>query len=118
MALALIPSAYEALFRPLLFRLPPEQAQHLADQTLRAWPLWRGLTALGSTEWPELAASVGGLEFANPIGLAAGYDKNCRLTPGLSSLGFGYVTCGTVTLEARPGNPGVRLLRDSPELTH
>lgn len=49
---------------------------------------------------------------ANPVGLAAGYDKNCRLTPGLSSLGFGYVTCGTVTLDARSGNPGVRLLRD------
>ena len=113
MALALIPSAYESLLRPLLFRLPPEQAQHLADQTLRAWPLWRGLSALSTVDRPELATTIGGVEIANPIGLAAGYDKNCQLTPGLSSLGFGYVTCGTVTLDARPGNPGVRLLRDS-----
>lgn len=112
MALALIPSAYESLLRPLLFRLPPEQAQHLADQTLRAWPLWQTLSAFSAIERPELATSIGGLELANPIGLAAGYDKNCQLTPGLSSLGFGYVTCGTVTLDARPGNPGVRLLRD------
>ena len=112
MALALIPSAYESLLRPLLFRLPPEQAQHLADQTLRAWPLWRGLSAFNSVYRPEIATSAGGLEISNPIGLAAGYDKNCQFTPGLSSLGFGYVTCGTVTLDARPGNPGVRLLRD------
>ena len=113
MALALIPSAYESLLRPLLFRLPPEKAQHLADQTLRAWPLWRGLSAFSAVDPPELATTVGGMEIANPIGLAAGYDKNCQLTPGLSSLGFGYVTCGTVTMDARPGNPGVRLLRDS-----
>ncbi len=112
MALALIPSAYESLFRPLLFKLPPEQAQHLADQTLRAWPLWRGLSTFSAVDRPELATSVGGLEIANPVGLAAGYDKNCKLTPGLSSLGFGYVTCGTVTMDPRPGNPGVRLLRD------
>ena len=112
MALALIPSAYESLLRPLLFRLPPEQAQHLADQTLRAWPLWRGVSTFANVDRPELATTVGGMEIANPIGLAAGYDKNCQLTPGLSSLGFGYVTCGTVTLDARPGNPGVRLLRD------
>ena len=113
MALALIPSAYESLLRPLLFRLPPEQAQHLADQTLRAWPLWRGLSAFTNGVRPELATTVGGMHLANPIGLAAGYDKNCKLTPGLSSLGFGYVTCGTVTLDARPGNPGIRLLRDT-----
>ncbi len=112
MALALIPSAYEALVRPLLFSLPPEQAQHLADQTLRAWPLWRGFSAFTTGDRPELATTIGGMEIANPVGLAAGYDKNCQLTPGLSSLGFGYVTCGTVTLDARPGNPGVRLLRD------
>ena len=112
MALALIPSAYESLFRPLLFRLPPEQAQRLADQTLRAWPLWRALSAFSSQDTPTINTSAGGLDLANPVGLAAGYDKVCQLTPGLSSLGFGYVTCGTVTLDARPGNPGVRLLRD------
>ena len=112
MALALIPSAYESIFRPLLFRLPPERAQHLADQALRIWPLWRALSAFNANDAPELRTSAGGLDLVNPVGLAAGYDKVCQLTPGLSSLGFGYVTCGTVTLDARPGNPGIRLLRD------
>ena len=112
MALALIPSAYETLLRPLLFKLPPERAQHLADQTLKAWPLWRGISAVSSVGAPEVATSAGGLDMVNPVGLAAGYDKDCQLTPGLSSLGFGYVTCGTVTRDPRPGNPGVRLLRE------
>ena len=112
MALALIPSAYESLLRPLLFKLPPERAQRLADQTLKAWPLWRGISAVNLVDAPEVATSAGGLDMVNPVGLAAGYDKVCQLTPGLSSLGFGYVTCGTVTRDARPGNPGVRLLRD------
>ena len=112
MALALIPSAYESLLRPLLFKLPPERAQRLADQTLKAWPLWRGISAVNLVDAPEVATSAGGLDMVNPVGLAAGYDKVCQLTPGLSSLGFGYVTCGTVTRDARSGNPGVRLLRD------
>ena len=49
---------------------------------------------------------------ANPVGLAAGYDKTCSLLPALSALGFGYVTCGTVTLHPRRGNLGTRLVRD------
>ena len=116
MALALIPPAYEALFRPLLFKLPPERAQYLADKTLQLWPLWRAVSRINAVDTPEIGTSVGGLDMANPIGLAAGYDKVCQLTPGLSSLGFGYVTCGTVTLDARPGNPGVRLLRETEKL--
>ena len=112
MALALMPSAYESILRPLLFKLPPERAQHLADQALKVWPLWQGLSAFRSGDGPELATAVGGMSLTNPVGLAAGYDKNCQLTPGLASLGFGYVTCGTVTLDARPGNPGVRVVRD------
>ena len=115
MTLALIPSAYESLFRPLLFKLPPERAQHLADRMLQAWPLWRAVMRVNAAA-PEVQTSAGGLDMSNPIGLAAGYDKVCQLTPGLSSLGFGYVTCGTVTLDARPGNPGVRLLRDPQNL--
>ena len=112
MALILNTGVYESVIRPLLFTLPPERAQHLADQALRLWPLWRALSSINSVSATQLAASVGGLEISNPVGLAAGYDKNCELTPGLAGLGFGYVTCGTVTREARPGNPGVRLLRE------
>ena len=116
MALTLIPSAYESLFRPLLFKLPPERAQYLADMTLQLWPLWRMLSGVNTVNAPEVAVSAGGLDMVNPVGLAAGYDKVCQLTPGLSGLGFGYVTCGTVTLEARSGNPGIRLLRDPQNL--
>ena len=112
MALALIPRAYESLLRPLLFTLPPENAQKFADRTLKLWPLWRALSKVGNFTSPRVETSVGGLPLKNPVGLAAGYDKNCELLPGLSALGFGYVTCGTVTLEPRPGNPGTRLLRD------
>ncbi len=113
MALALIPRAYESLLRPLLFTLPPEKAQKAADGALKAWPLWRALTKVGGdVSSPRVKTRVGGLALANPVGLAAGYDKNCELLPGLASLGFGYITCGTITLEPRPGNPGVRVLRD------
>ena len=98
--------------RPLLFRLPPERAQSLADFTLRAWPIWRAAAHLSHRSPPSLRTSVAGLELGNPIGLAAGYDKDCTVLPALSSLGFGYLTCGTVTREPRRGNPGVRLLRE------
>ena len=112
MALTLIPRTYEALARPLLFALPPETAQRAADTALKLWPLWRSLNAVMGDSPPELASNLAGLSLKNPIGLAAGYDKNCETLPGLSSLGFGYVTCGTVTRYPRPGNPAPRLLRD------
>ena len=112
MALALIPRAYESLLRPLLFTLPPEKAQKVADRALKVWPLWKAAAQVGGFTSPRIETGVGGLTLRNPVGLAAGYDKNCELLPGLAALGFGYVTCGTVTLEPRPGNPGTRLLRD------
>ena len=112
MALALIPRAYESLLRPLLFTLPPEKAQKVADHALKIWPLWKVAGQVGGFTSPRIETAVGGLTLKNPVGLAAGYDKNCELLPGLAALGFGYVTCGTVTLEPRPGNPGPRLLRD------
>ena len=114
MALTLRPSTYESLVRPLLFRLPPERAQRLADLALGLWPLWRALSSVSQFESPALHTTVAGLDLDNPVGLAAGYDKNCVLVPSLSSLGFGYVTCGTVTQNPRPGNPGIRLIRSVP----
>ena len=100
--------------RPLLFKLPPEKAQRVADLALELWPLWRAVSGVSTFKSPALRASVAGLDLDNPVGLAAGYDKSCTLLPSLSSLGFGYVTCGTVTQDPRPGNPGTRLLRDAP----
>ena len=112
MALALRPRAYETLFRPLLFSLPPELAQRMADRALKVWPLWQALAGLSRFDSPLLRTGLPGIGLANPVGLAAGYDKTCSLLPALSALGFGYVTCGTVTLHPRRGNPGTRLVRD------
>ncbi len=113
MALAFMPRAYESIVRPLLFTLPPEKAQKLADRALKLWPLWKVATRVNGFVSPSIETDVAGIALDNPVGLAAGYDKNCEAIPALSSLGFGYVTCGTVTLEPRPGNQGTRLLRDT-----
>lgn len=79
---------------------------------MRAWPLWKAASKLNRPP-PRSPARIAGIETLNPVGLAAGYDKDCALLPALSALGFGYLTVGTVTREARPGNPGRRLLRDA-----
>ena len=113
MALVLRPRAYEALIRPLMFRLPPELAQRVADQALKVWPLWQALSGVSRFDSPILRSGLPGIELDNPVGLAAGYDKTCSLLPALTALGFGYVTCGTVTLHPRRGNLGTRVLRDT-----
>ena len=80
---------------------------------LRVWPLWKAASKLERPP-PPSPVRVAGIEALNQVGLAAGYDKDCALTPALSALGFGYLTVGTVTRDARAGNPGRRLLRDAP----
>ena len=100
---------YRSLARPLLFRLPPEPAQHVADRALAVKPLWRLAERLSAT--PDSPVNVGGLALRNPVGLAAGLDKRCAYLDSLGGLGFGYVVGGTVTYSARPGNPKPRVLR-------
>ncbi len=113
MALSVLPNTYESLIRPLLFRLPPETAhRYVAIPLLKPRLAQSVLKATYGFTSPAISTNLAGINLKNPVGLAAGYDKNCEVLPGLSSLGFGYVTCGTVTLEPRPGNPGTRLLRD------
>ena len=102
---------YTALFRPLLFRLSPERAQALADWFLERRLLMQALSPYFNCRDSRLRVSAGGLTFPSPVGMAAGYDKDCRFLDGLLSLGFGYVVGGTVTREARPGNPRPRLMR-------
>ena len=111
MALMLFPDAYRALIRPVLFRLPPETAQRVADAALKLTPVWRALGPVLEYSHPSLKTTVAGLELRNPVGLAAGYDKNCEYLPSLAALGFGYVTGGTVTPAAQPGNPRPRVVR-------
>ncbi len=105
-----MPDAY-ALVRPLLFRLPAERAHRLALGAVEA-RLDRLL--LGRTPRPAppiLAQSLWGREFPNPIGLAAGFDKNARVADHLRRWGFGFVEIGTVTPRPQPGNPPPRLYR-------
>ncbi len=102
------PTVYRLLVRPILFRLPPEAAQKVAETMLKRVPVWKLL--VGRADGP-LAVETGGLSLPNPVGLAAGFDKNCEMLPALSSLGFGYLVAGTVTEKPRPGNLKPRMVR-------
>ena len=102
-------------FRRLLFRLEPERAHRLTLQLLAfagAIPALRsGLRRIFSFEDPALRIQAFGLDFANPLGLAAGYDKDGLAMRGLACLGFGHLELGTVTLEPQRGNSRPRLFR-------
>ncbi|MBZ2169964.1 quinone-dependent dihydroorotate dehydrogenase [Marinobacter sp. F4216] len=98
------------LIRSLLFRLPPEQAHNLALGGLDA--LYRlGLLGPFSAKVEPLPVRVMGLDFPNPVGLAAGLDKNADHLDALGALGFGFIEVGTVTPLAQPGNPKPRMFR-------
>ena len=107
-------SGYESL-RPLLFRLDAERAH---GWTLRLLALagslrparW-ALRRLYAFQNPAPPVEAFGVRFANPLGLAAGCDKNGVALPGLACLGFGHLELGTVTPAAQPGNPRPRLFR-------
>ncbi len=90
----------------LLRQLDPETAHGLAISALKTLPL----PAAGADD-PILATSIAGLTLSNPVGLAAGLDKNAEALHGLTRLGFGFVECGSVTPLAQPGNPRPRLFR-------
>ncbi|MCG6933890.1 MAG: quinone-dependent dihydroorotate dehydrogenase [Gallionella sp.] len=98
------------MLRSALFRLEPETAHHI---TLASLNLVSSL-GLGSTIGRHPASdprSVMGLDFPNPVGLAAGLDKNGEYIDGLAALGFGFIEIGTVTPLPQPGNPKPRLFR-------
>ena len=100
---------YRRLVRPLLFRLPPEAAQAVAERALGAASVWRLVASLHNDGAAH--TTMAGIPLRNPIGLAAGFDKRCAALEPLGDLGFGYVVGGTVTFDARPGNPRPRLMR-------
>ncbi|MBV9734602.1 MAG: quinone-dependent dihydroorotate dehydrogenase [Acidisphaera sp.] len=96
---------------PVLRRLDPERAHRLALAGLRL-----GLAgASGTADDPALAVTALGRRFANPIGLAAGFDKDAAALRPLMRLGFGFVEAGTVTRLPQPGNPRPRLFRLPPD---
>lgn len=106
---------YKSFVKPLLFKLDAERAHHFTfDNLKRVASLPGGKSALRGLynyQHPSLAREVFGLKFANPVGLAAGLDKNAVLTDELATMGFGFVEIGTVTPRPQPGNPQPRLFR-------
>lgn len=108
-------SLYTALVRPLLFRLDAEAAHEAAAAALALAGSLPGARALLAAAFahrdPALERTVWGLRFPNPVGLAAGFDKDARLAHALPALGFGFIEVGTVTWDPQPGNPRPRLAR-------
>ncbi|AJC22027.1 quinone-dependent dihydroorotate dehydrogenase [Pandoraea pulmonicola] len=98
------------LARRALFCLDAEQAHHLTLATLRG-AASLGLAGLVGQTLPENPRTVMGIRFPNPVGLAAGLDKDGSCIDGLAALGFGFVEVGTVTPRPQPGNPKPRIFR-------
>lgn len=107
---------YRNIAKPMLFRMDAEKAHHLTVDGLGQASHIPGALALlkamyGVPEHPELTVQLGGLKFRNPVGLAAGLDKNAAAVQGFSSLGFGFMEVGTVTPRPQKGNDLPRLFR-------
>ena len=103
-----------AAARPLLFSLPAETAHrgvHRLLQTVQRTPIRRALAARYTVADDRLRVEAFGQRFPNPVGVAAGFDKNAHLPPALQALGFGFVEVGGVTAQPQGGNPRPRLFR-------
>ncbi len=101
---------YEHFVRPLLFRMDPETAHHLTLGVLRVPGALAGLRGFSPAPQP---LTLFGVSFRNPLGLAAGFDKNGVAIPVWEALGFGFVEIGTVTARPQSGNPRPRIFRYS-----
>jgi dihydroorotate dehydrogenase len=102
---------YQKILRPLLFQFPPEFIHH-ASLTALSSPLVNGVFSLWAHhDYPSLTKEFWGLKFGNPIGLAAGFDKNAVALKGWERLGFGFAEIGTVTPHAQEGNEKPRIFR-------
>lgn len=99
-------SLYESFVRPLLFSLDPEAAHELGMSAIRS-----GALRARAFADPRLEQSLMGKRFANPLGLAAGFDKNAVALEQWDDFGFGFVEVGTITAHPQPGNPKPRMFR-------
>ncbi|WP_312136578.1 quinone-dependent dihydroorotate dehydrogenase [Sphingobacterium sp.] len=103
------------LVKPLFFQMNPEQAHHNVTSGLKFFTkIWGSdalLKSLYTVEDPRLQTTVFGLTFKNPVGLAAGFDKNADYIEQMSKLGFGFIEIGTVTPKPQPGNDKPRMFR-------
>jgi dihydroorotate dehydrogenase len=103
------------LLKPLLFQFDPEKVHYFVTRNLKRFNRFPGGTALSKALWDvsdaQLQREVFGLKFKNPVGLAAGFDKNAELISEMGALGFGFVEVGTVTPLPQPGNLKPRMFR-------
>ncbi|MEI8130547.1 MAG: quinone-dependent dihydroorotate dehydrogenase [bacterium] len=106
---------YTKIIKPILFRFDPEHVHDFfvaTGRVLGATALTRGLVSMFCRyENPMLETTVSGIHFKNPIGLAAGFDKDVQLTSVMPAVGFGYMEVGAVTRHPYEGNKGLRLAR-------
>ena len=106
---------YRFIIRPLLFLFDPEQVHHFTFKMIRYIHFIPGVGALIRSFFyhnnPKLARNLFGLTFPNPVGLAAGFDKDAKLFGPLANFGFGFIEIGTLTPKGQPGNPKKRLFR-------
>ncbi|WP_109300503.1 quinone-dependent dihydroorotate dehydrogenase [Aquimarina sp. AU474] len=106
---------YKFLLRPILFLLDPEKVHHFTFKMVKTIsriplmaPVFRGMYQVND---PKLEREVFGLTFKNPVGLAAGFDKDAKLFNELHNFGFGFIEIGTLTPKPQSGNPKTRLFR-------
>jgi dihydroorotate dehydrogenase len=106
---------YKALIRPILFCFDPEKAHHFTFGIIRTLSKIPGVSALIRRLYEvrdhRLERELFGIRFKNPVGLAAGFDKDARLFNELSNFGFGFIEIGTLTPRPQEGNPKKRLFR-------
>ncbi|MTI21655.1 quinone-dependent dihydroorotate dehydrogenase [Fulvivirga sp. RKSG066] len=106
---------YKSLIRPILFQFDPEKVHHFTFSALKFFgslpgvkSIWKGIYGVKSR---SLKREFFGITFDNPVGLAAGFDKDAKLIDELSCMGFGFIEIGTLTPEGQPGNEKPRLFR-------
>ncbi len=106
---------YKTFIRPILFLFDPEVIHHISFFLIKIFMKIPGISHLGrkffSIKSKSLEKEIFGIKFPNPVGLAAGFDKNAELFRELSNFGFGFIEIGTVTPKAQPGNKKKRVFR-------
>ena len=102
---------YKSLIRPILFKFDPEEVHYFTFSLLKNFPFLAKIFLPKPIEDKRLEREVFGLKFKNPVGLAAGFDKDAKMFSELSDLGFGFIEIGTLTPKPQDGNPKKRLFR-------
>jgi Dihydroorotate dehydrogenase len=99
---------YKTIIRPLLFQIDPEKIHYFTFSMLRflnRFGFGGLIRSCYMVNHPRLERELFGLKFPNPVGLAAGFDKDAKLYKELSNFGFGFIEIGTLTPKPQPGNP-------------